>query len=44
MSKLYQDNQDLAAKQDNTDATGETEDTKSDLYYNKENGKLELRS
>lgn len=43
MSKLYQDNQNLAypgMKSDPQDA----DDTKPDLFYNKENGRLEKRS
>lgn len=42
MSKLYQDNQDLAFGEMKQDE--QLEDSRPELYYNKETGKLESRS
>lgn len=42
MSKLYQDNQELAFSDAKADPQDQTQEP--DLYYNKENGRLEKRS
>ena len=47
MSKLYQDNQELAFKNMKLDAQDinlDNEDSKPELFYNQENGKVEKRT
>jgi len=49
MSKLYQDNQDMAfqnmkIERQDVSLDQEESDSRPDLFYNQENGKLEKRS